>query len=252
MSADAPCTDWATLEGLAECCTACDFDTIDDAVKEAAITEASRVMYILLGRTLTGPCPVTVRPSWTGDQYNWRTSEGWVLRCNSIPLQWPVVSIEEVIIDGVVLDTSEYTIMDEKYLLRLADVDTRSNPGWPSCNRLDLPTTERGTWSISYTFGHDIPSEVTDAVEELACEILKECSVSGSSAFPPNTVSVSRGGVNVNLERVSASRLGNNAGSSSEVLFPAVVKALNLYNPTGQRVPTLAWAPELGHGLHSF
>ena len=58
-----------------------------------------------------------------------------------------------VTIDGEVVASSTYRLDNARWLTRLAD-EFGANPGWPHRQRLDLATTEDGTFVISgFTFG---------------------------------------------------------------------------------------------------
>ena len=250
---DSPCQEmWASradLEAASDCLTG-----LTDDQKDDIITQASLVLYILLGRQFGGECTSTVRPTSEIAHRGLPASVNyvgvpWVLDgpvfthfVDAIPLQFPVISVDEVKVDGVVLDASHYTVMDQQYLVRL-DVD--GGRCWPISNDLSKPTTEIGTWEITYTHGFAIPIDVKDAVIEMACDIAK--GIAGrSSALPANATTVSRRGVNVNLQRAV------DGAKDSGTLLPSVSKVIATYNPTMERMPAFFWSPEVGTTLHSF
>lgn len=70
-----------------------------------------------------------------------------------IALPGRVNSVTQVKIDGVVLDPSQYTVQNNRYLVRRGTAEGPANPCWPECQRLDLPDSEPGTWSVTYLRG---------------------------------------------------------------------------------------------------
>jgi len=240
---DSPCqAKWIDEDDLtAECeCAA----GLDDAVKTQIVTAASQIMYVLLGRSLTGQCTATVRPVSETCHTGIPVLDGPVFShyVDAIPLQWPVVAITNVKIDGETLDPTEYDVMDEYLLVK---IDNGNGSCWPASNNLAKPSTEVGTWEITYTFGYAITEDVKLGVQEIACDFAK--AIAGrSTALPANTVSVSRGGVNLNLQRAV------DAVKESGSTLPQVAKLLSLYNPDDARMPPMVWSPEIGTTLHSF
>ena len=47
---------------------------------------------------------------------------------------------------------------------------------WPKCNDLSKPNGEVGTWSVTLTYGKEIPELVRLAAAELACQLIKKAS----------------------------------------------------------------------------
>lgn len=261
----APCQPWITAQDVLDCC---DGATSDTSLLEDAALAASEVLYQLSGRQFAGVCEQTVRPcandcgcwpssslfpglspgapqfpvglwGWWGGGWGWGAS-GCGCGCLSQALLpgYPVVEITEVKIDGVVLDSDEYRLDEFRWLTRMADAD--GDPQyWPSCQRLDLPDTEEGTWSASYSFGMVPPTIGAKAASQLACEILGACG-GGECALPQGTIQVTRAGITVLKEPflVWGRRNGNWATGLSLVdVF------LSAYNPRGLRRRPIAWSP---------
>ena len=100
----------------------CNFTDIDDGdLIEAALDQASDMLYLLSGGRITGICTRTVRPyedGCGGTSYDWLTGGndygvqvGWLKLFNgipTIPLRGPGTDIVEMVVDGVVLNPSAY------------------------------------------------------------------------------------------------------------------------------------------------
>lgn len=100
----------------------------------------------------------------------------------------PVASIEQVKVDGVILNPSEYRVDDQRLLVRLGE-------RWPQCNDLNKADTEVGTWSVSATFGETVPEGGRLAVGELATEIIKAMLCDETCALPVGVQTIVRQGV---------------------------------------------------------
>lgn len=154
-------------------------------------TAASQIMWALTGRQF-GTCTVTVRPCskscfsrsynpanlgpWptliSGQWYNIGCDCGYASECGCSELQQvslpsPVCSVSEVRIDGLVLDPSAYRVDDFSKLIR------EDGGTWPVCQNMNLPAGVEGTWSVTLTYGREVPQLVLDAASEIACEFLK-------------------------------------------------------------------------------
>lgn len=225
--------------------------------KAQAIALAGQTMRLLVGFRVGG-CPVTVRPCRAGCQTRtWRTypvggpgSVGWTpvqiggtwlnVGCghsggcgcaglSEVVLWGTVGAIEEVKVDGLVLDPTAYRL-DGRRLVR-TDGDV-----WPLCQDLALPDTEAGTWSVTYTPGITVDGLGAAAAGLLAGEYVKACS-GGDCDLPDTVTSVVRNGVTMTL---------------SPGLFPdnktgirVVDSYVERYNPYGLRAAPAVWSPDL-------
>jgi len=89
----------------------------------------------------------------------------------TIRLPWlPVRSVTEVLIDGEILDPSAYTLFPGTNVLGRIDGGT-----WPTCQDQAKPTTEEGTWSVTFKHGLDLPEDAKDLVAGFACALVKRC-----------------------------------------------------------------------------
>jgi hypothetical protein len=197
---EAPCNSYITHDELVACC-----ENVADGAVEAdtllARQIASSIMFYVTGQQYPGQCSIYVRPQYgctpcsDGKFFNAELHSGrWVnLPCGSgcacntqrcfIDLsQYPAVSIEEVWIDGVLADASEYYMADNR--IYWTDPDTC----WPTCNRPDRPafpelvsgsppaTDFEGTYGFKLLQGHAAPQLLKQATIELACHYQDMCS----------------------------------------------------------------------------
>lgn len=218
---EGPCS-WA-LE------TACvpGWDTMDPAVRSAATAWATYILWALTGRRY-GPCSLTLRPcgpkcqgamgylafpvnsgAVTGgmgpwmipwiDAGVWRNC-GCATGCScsapcEIAIPGPVAAINEVRIDGVVLDPSAYRLDN----LRGIDVLVRTDGlCWPECQDLTADVNEVGAFAITYQRGTLVPRAGQIAAGELAGEFAKACA-GQDCALPQQLASLSRNGVEVSV-----------------------------------------------------
>jgi len=77
----------------------------------------------------------------------------------------PARGVTDVTIAGVSLAPTAYTIVGD-YLYRL------DGQPWPSANSLTNPDIE---WTVTYTFGSDIPPEAKPLIAQYACQLFKLC-----------------------------------------------------------------------------
>lgn len=226
-----PCEPYCTLDDL---CDNADFDGKPENAADAII-DASEILYALLGRSLHGICTATVETDaacdwWVdgraqlGGWWEGRAHLGWARR-NVINLQAPVVSIDEVSVDGDVLDPALYVLRDGSALM-YAD-----SSSWT------------GVVRITYSFGAPIPRYARDACVELATELWKERCGSGS-CLPANTSSVARQGITATVDQ-NVQRV-REAGPA----LPKVMVAMSVINPTGQRQQAEVWSPDDPNSTH--
>lgn len=203
------CTPWAELGDLPDQ----DY-TMDPARLEQWLQFASDVLYDVTGRRWPGLCSTTVRPCaarrhhdvsqwWPGDA---RGSIG-TCSCNrarscgcqslsELRLADNVVSVDEVLVDGEVVPAPEYGLVDHRYLVGYVKADgTRRS--WPCCQRLDLPDTAEGTWSVSFTHGGMPPIGGTLAAASLAQELAKSGVAGSGCRLPKRVTQVVRQNVSV-------------------------------------------------------
>jgi hypothetical protein len=255
-----PCSAWTTGTEVLACC-ASDLGS-DISVFDDVITESSGLLWQFSGRRFDGSCQKTVRPCSTrsicdvqilsrGHIVNWGGSS-WLddgaPYCGCRPLSsvllpgYPVREIVEVKIDGVVVDPDTYRLDGWRELVRTREFSIDDVNLWPTCQAMDLPDTEPGTFSVTYLFGIDPPQAGRAAAAELACELYKLCSDGNvECALPRGVTRVVRQGVTFErpafLSWAFDRKLGWRTG------LPRVDLFLSAYNPAGiPRRPTF-WSP---------
>ena len=249
-----PCSGWVSAEDAADCCPALvgtDFDLLEDSV-----TAATEVLFPLSGSQYPGLCTRVVRPcaplggcgGWQllsrGYVVNW-SGHTWIgqapsCSCGSLSRvelpNYPVREVTEVKIDGAVVDPSEYRLDGWRYLTRMRDADGVQQ-FWPSCQDLDSPSTEEGTFEVSYTHGANPPRIGQLAAGELACQIYQACPTSGGSStackLPSGVVRVTSQNVTMDLDRFRAWGWTREKGWHTGL--PLVDAFLNAVNPNGLR-----------------
>lgn len=207
-----------------------DGEPVAQGVIDNAILAASQILWAITGRQFS-LCTVTIRPCracadpcclpWTTEfgfdgfgynfggfpSYPFRQADGsWInMSCPctdncscveicKIDLPSPVCSVDEVKIDGVIVDPSKYKVLNFEELVWADPV----SGCWPRCNDLRKPDTEEGTWSVTLTYGKEPPQLVLQAAAEMACEIIKNC-VGKPCRLPQRISSVTRQGVSVSF-----------------------------------------------------
>lgn len=248
------CTPWATE---ADICSPCDDYQIDQAVLDDKLQVASDLLFELSARRFAGSCSDTVRPCGprceTVDLAGRRRSGGCGCgsagRCGCTRLSqvtlgvYPVTEVTEVKVDGVVLDPARYRVDDYRWLVRLADADG-SNPGWPTCQRMDLADTEDDTWSVTVTYGVEPPAAGVAAAAALGCQLALACQPEtvGECRLPRGVTSIARQGVDVTL-------LSPATVEEMKSALPEVALFLDAYNPGGVRRRAVLASPDVGRAV---
>lgn len=242
---------------------------------------ASELLWLLSARMYNGRCEKTVRPCSArgcgfqvlsrghivhpGDAYgwDWDGSQWWNdgrAGCGCVPLDqiklsgYPVREVIEVKIAGeVIAEENNWRLDERRFLTRLADADGNAQR-WPACQRLDLPDTEEGTFSVTYAYGQDPPIIGRLAAAQLGCQVYQS-SVGGECTLPNGTVRVTRQGITIDRAvtigwfKGSSMRTGPQARWQTGL--PLVDAFLNSVNPYGlQRRPVMA-APGTRRGRYA-
>lgn len=269
-----PCQAWIDGADVAACCPGVDVGTGTTGILDAVAVAASQVLYELSGEQFSGACQETIRPCATGPcgwwgagnpglhwgsfwlpvgglLWGWGSGEWDHLACGCQPLSevvlgYPVVSVDEVLIDGVVVPPAEYRVDDYRLLVRLAD--TSFTPPrmryWPSCQNLALDSTEPGTFEVTYTHGVLPPPVGEQAAAQLACQLYLSCYQPGQCVLPVGVTSVTRQGVTIN-RAVLATWFTRNEQGGWQTGLPFVDAFLMAYNPHGLRRPPTVWSPDV-------
>lgn len=264
-----PCSPWTLSLGclddegdLEDACV--DGKPVPADVLDAAVLSASQVTWALTGRQYS-TCDVTVRPcrracidtyypglrigsTWGGWNGPWPVLAGgsWfnlACQCGSTcscgdlceaDLPYPVCEVAEVMVDGIVLESTAYRVDDFRRLVRTDGLC------WPRCQAMDIPDTEEGTWSVALTYGREPPQIALDAAAELACELIK-ARVGAACRLPQRMASLTRQGVTMSfIDPMSFFR----EGRTGLYLLDMAVRTLNpkmlarapgVYSPDAER-----------------
>lgn len=222
-------------------------DDADDEVKARCVTTACEIIWALSGRQF-GLCETTVRPCREVccdpcQNAGWlpmRNSVGaWVnvtcrkhcrgsCDCQTVCELWlpgPVSSVEEVRLDGQLLDPDEY-----KFDRRNGTLVRVSEGCWPKCqNMLGDPAEDENTFAIKYLKGRPVPTAIAGAAAELANEIGLACAQDDSCSIPRSSLrQIQRQGKTEVFVDPNAMIDNNRTG-----IF-AVDLALKAFNPKGR------------------
>lgn len=281
MPRTGPCSPWITGEDVAALPRVATrvselqpgLSVVDPAsiCAEAAVA-ASEILFVRSGRVYTGSCgPVTIRPvarptdmderTWLGSGGAWGYSSSWG-SCNYYGLgaggvvshfgcsnppeielgTYPVTSIIQVLIDGVLIPPDEYELRDYRTLVRMRPTPSyvpTERYGWPTCQIQDLPDSQQGTFSVTFDFGQDPGSGGRMAAKALA-QAFALAHLGVSDAFPQRITKIERQGI---------------SAAVTDVIDILAKGALGIYevdawlasvNPQSQRTQSSVWSPDIG------
>jgi hypothetical protein len=222
------CQPWVTGQDLLDdpCCPS----NVDQATADALVAEATDTLYLLSGRQWVGrgACQQNIRPCsqreccW--DLRLCRTCCGEEYRL----LLWgyPVTSVDRVVIDGALLDTTAFRLEEERWVRRI-DGDF-----WPSCQDMNADELGEGGFLITYTYGAAPPAAGMRACLAYACQLAQ--GGPASCCVPAWASSIQRQGVSLSLADV-------------KVGIPEVDDFLRAYNPSGLKRRPAVWSPRTRH-----
>jgi len=134
---------------------------------------------------------------------------------SQVLLPAPVNQIIEVKIDGVSVPASGWSLQNSRLLVR-----TGGNE-WPACNDLTKLDTEVGTWSVTASYGEEVPQLGRLAVGELTAELAKAC-VGEECVLPRNVTTLTRQGVTMELRNLADALAGLSLGYFSDLFIDTV------------------------------
>lgn len=116
----------------------------------------------------------------------------------------PVVSVNQVKVDGAIVDPSLYRLDDNKFLVHLrANNDPGgANVGWPTSQALDLADDQVGTFSVNYTYGRGPGPGGVAACATLACQLAISASPSSDNitcALPSRVTQIVRQNTTISM-----------------------------------------------------
>ncbi len=258
VSTGGVCSPWATEADLCDPCS--DYDGAG-ALAADMLQAASDVLFELSGRQFPGTCSAVVRPCARRREANGRPESatgppGWVkgwgwcgcgdgCSCEA-PWQidlgaYPITSVTQVKVDGAVLSPTLYRVDDWRTLVRLPDADG-SNPGWPKSQRLDLPATAEGTWSVAYEWGREPPPMGVRAAAVLACELALACDPDTAEPcrLPKKVTAITREGITMVLAP-------SDFLTDGKVGIWEIDLLIRTYNPSHIRQRAQVWTPTMAH-----
>ncbi len=221
------------------------------AVTGTYVGIASEILWAKSGRQF-GTCTNTLRPCrkdcwggyWPFQQRWWEYGATWPypywyngtwfnLGCGGCPgscsctvlyearLPMPVVDIVQIKVDGNIMPTGSYRVYDHRQLLR-----TDGQP-WPLCNDLNKDDTQVGTWSVTATYGTDVPPLGQLAVGELTEQLALACVDQTSCKLPTPVQQLVRQGVTMTFLDPNVVFAAGKLGLFNSDLF------ISTYNPAG-------------------
>ena len=194
------CTPWAVQDDVCGSCV-----DLDPLSVTAWLDVASTVLYELTGRRWPGECSETVYP--TGEEcLSWLGRPPYFsnLRRRGFKLPgYPVTGVEQVVINGDVVDPDRYRVDDGRWLIYIPPVpySAGDRQNWPDVNDERLALGSVGTWSIEYSYGYGPPPGGKEMAASLGCELAKSCSdpdgEGGECRLPARVTSITRQGVSM-------------------------------------------------------
>lgn len=183
------------------------------------------------------PQPALINGNWYNLTCGSCTGDCSCATLSEILLPGPVTAINEVKVDGVALDSTDYRLDDWRKLVRL------DGELWPLCNNLNLDDDEEGTWSVTLTYGVPVPTSGRMAVGELAYQLILACLGDSCCLLPYNVQQIARQGVTIKYPDMSDlfgmdrnGRVTNRIGLQYCDLF------LDAVNPYGLRQSSQVYA----------
>ena len=225
-------------EVTCECVIPADNDLVE------AVLDAAADLLVLISNAPVGRCETIYRPC--RDAYCGFTA----CRCCrlfGIHLPGFEPTVDEVLIDGVEVDPSTYTVLitpNGQYVLERFDSDGRS-VSWPYCQNLLLPSSAANTFEITVSTGLPIGPLTKLAVNEIACDMFAGLT-GGDTSLPDGAVSASLNGLFVDWRR-----FGNPTDQATMTL--AGLQWVQRYMATvSEGAHTQILAPELDDGWQLF
>lgn len=204
MSGAEPGGQWLDSSDLAACAPS----GVD---VEQVAAAAAEMMFALSGHQF-GEVIETVRPFQVSDtcgcaghadipgySFSWTSHSAWsraaACACGGpsyLRLLGPVSDVAEVLVDGEPLvEGDDWTLYDGIWLVRVGGT-------WPCCQDLTKPSSEPGTWAITYTHGNPVPAAGQLAAQMFACDLAK-AAAGEDCALTGRVQSVTRDGVSAQV-----------------------------------------------------
>lgn len=224
---------------------------------------ASNTLHRLTGLRVGG-CPIKIRPCASktcgafvpfrggyAPFYPGMNAQGVWVNCGGcatcsgtnceVELPGPVGRIDEVRVNGTLLDATDYEVQNGNIL-----VFTGSGAcAFPKTQDLSLPDTADGTFSVTYLNAYAPDRSAAYAAGIMAMEFAKACSAKGSRncRLPASVVNVVRAGISYQIQ---------------PGLFPdgftgidEVDSFISDWNPRGLKQDSAIWSPDMHEPRHT-
>lgn len=163
---------------------------------EQLIKAASDILYARTCYRYPGVCTRTVWPCLScGCACNNPCGCG-IYDAIELTSDYPILGVTEVQINGVVVPDDQYRLDENARIVRI------DGEMWPTSNNLGLTNTPgycQEEVRVTYTTGREVPQALKMAAAELACQLKKACSGDNSCELPAHVRSVSRRGVEYDM-----------------------------------------------------
>jgi hypothetical protein len=158
-------------------------------------------------------------------------------RIVELPSDYPIDSIVQVEIDGVVMPPADYRLDKDRWLVRL------DGEPWPYLNNFGDPFSGEREFRVQYITGRVPPIELRMAAAELACELKRACEGGGNCSLPAHATSVARRGVAFELQDITELLKGGLTGN------PIIDHALKVHGNCPQHGRIADPLVERGYGV---
>lgn len=228
MSPRLACSSFATVDAVLAR-ESCAYSEADTDLLQQAIDAASDVMYILSGGVLTGRCSATFRPRKARSHCADAWSQEYGVDC--IPLTENLLSVTRVKVDGAVLTTDDYGLIDGYILFR------KGGQRWPTAQNIALADTEIGTFSVAIEFGILPDWMASAACVEMALQLAED--EANRPGYLRNMTSANIQGASVTIADAADEMVGRN--------LPMLERWMGVFAPRGTYGAGV-WAPEVDNG----
>jgi len=234
-----------------------EWDAYDEEVKARAVALASSTLARLTGYRV-GTCPITVRPckpQRAAREYHsllyyyspaftpLNLGGAWINSCGCAPpcscttacevtLPAPVTRVEEVKVNGDVIDPENYRIDNGNILVWQASEECP----FPASQNLALADTEDGTFAVTYLNAYPVDANGAYAAGVLSAEYARACG-GQSCRLPAGVTTVVRQGLT--MEIPSGAFPGGLTGIREVDAYIA------LWNPLGLIGATRVYTPDM-------
>jgi len=230
---------------------------LEPVEQDTALALASATLHRLTGGRV-GHCATHVRPckprstpfTRVNGGYPWDMlalpgqSAYWIRSCGctdlscecttacEVDLPGPVGRLDEVLLDGAVLDPADYEVHNGHLLVYTG---AATECPFPADQDLSKPVTDPGTFQVTYLNAHPVDSMGRQAVTVLAQELAKARTGRGCR-LPTNVQTIARQGITMTI--------GTGTFPDGTTGLREVDTYIALWNPGGLRRQATVWTPD--------